>query len=391
MNGVEVIIGSLEISHEPLPAYSSEALDFLSELSRELMAFPESRVYPDLSSAAFWCRKANLLKLKETCSCAENRLGRGLAFHITPSNIPVNFAFSWFFSLLSGNANIIRLPTKRFPQAEVFCNTVKRLLPKHREIERRTAFVRYPSGSEETGTFCQMADARLIWGGDETIAQIRQYPTKPKCVDLTFADRYSICILDGEAVSRCSETELKRLAENFYNDTYLMDQNACSSPQLILWRNPDGEGQRRFWDAVAACAAVRYDLQGMTAVDKYTRLCQDAIERPEVKAVFRQKGNLVYRAELAELPKNSTTFRGNGGYFYEYRLRSLDELCGIVDEKYQTVTVYGVAPEEIRQVVLRNRLRGVDRVVPVGKAMDIGVIWDGYDIVTMLSRVVSTQ
>ncbi len=391
MNGVDYRIGGPALCDRPLPAYSEEALDFLADLSRELLALPEARIYPDLTAAAFWCRRGNLNKLKAACPDAAYRLGRGLAFHITPANIPINFAFSWSFSLLAGNADLVRLPSKRFPQADAFCGAVERLLPRHPEIERRTAFVSYPSNSEATAAFCAQADARLIWGGDATIAKVRQYPTKPKCVDLTFADRYSICILDGGAVLACSEQALQRLAERFYNDSYLTDQNACSSPQLILWLHGTPEAKTRFWDAVAACAAARYELQGMTAVDKYTQLCQDGIDRPEVRGAVRQNGNLLYRVELSALPGDCTALRGQGGYFYEYGLHTLDELCPVVTEKYQTVTYFGVPSEELRALVLENRLRGIDRIVPVGSALDIGLIWDGYDIVRMLSRIVDVQ
>ena len=41
--------------------------------------------------------------------------------------------------------------------------------------------------------------------------------------------------------------------------------------------------------------------------------------------------------------------------------------------------------------VFKNRLSGIDRIVPVGEALDIGVIWDGYDIVRSLSRIIDVK
>lgn len=392
MNGVKYLVGTEETINLPLVAYCQETIDFLGSLSHALMELPESRAFPDLMAAAFWCRRGNLMKRKEAYPDAAFRLGRGLAFHIAPSNIPMNFAFSWFFSLLAGNANIVRLPSKRFPQAAAFCETVKRLLPGHPEIEKRTAFVTYPVDDEITAAFCAKADARIIWGGNDTIAAVSRHPTKPRCVDVTFADRYSVCILDGEVIAKSDERELKRLAKGFYNDTYLMDQNACSSPQLILWTNDSSTAREHFWNAVAEYAVARYDLQDMTAVDKYTRLCEDAIDGKTAQKAVRQNGNLLYRVGLTKLPESGdTSLRGKGGYFYEYSLDSLKELCAVVDEQYQTVVCYGVPAEDLRRLVLENRLRGIDRIVPVGSAMDIDIIWDGYDIVRILSRVVSAS
>ncbi len=392
MNGVNYLIGTPEVTEAPLPVYSEEAISFLSELSTQLLAMPGVRTWPDVVSVAFWCRRANLLKRKEEYGQYQSRLGRGVAFHIAPSNIPVNFVFSYFFALLAGNASVVRIPSKPFPQVEMICVALRRVLPNHPEIECRTAFVTYPISDEITASFCESADLRVIWSGDATIADIRRHPTKPKCLDIVFPDRYSICVLNGEAINGLDETMLKRLSGQFYNDTYLMDQNACSSPQLILWEDGSQGAKERFWSAVQMKAEAKYELQGMTAVDKYTQLCEDAIERCEVTQVIRQGGNLLYRAQLSALPvENKTTLRGQGGYFYECDLSSLEELAEVVDEKYQTLTYFGIDPERVRRLVIDKHLRGIDRIVLVGSAMDIDIVWDGYDLVTLMSRVVDVR
>ena len=122
----------------------------------------------------------------------------------------------------AGCSNIVRLPSRIFPQTGPVCQAIGETLARHPEIAARTAFVRYPAGSKATAGFSSQADARLIWGGDATIASVRSLGTKPRCVDIAFADRYSICILSGQAVLDADEAAVGRLAENFYNDTYLM-------------------------------------------------------------------------------------------------------------------------------------------------------------------------
>ncbi len=81
-------------------------------------------------------------------------------------------------------------------------------------------------------------------GGDETIRNIRNLSTPERCVDIAFSDRYSFCVIETEAVLELDERELQLLAEHFYNDTYLMDQNACSSPHLVVWLGKLGEGAK---------------------------------------------------------------------------------------------------------------------------------------------------
>jgi hypothetical protein len=48
-----------------------------------------------------------------------------------------------------------------------------------------------------------------------------------------------------------------------------------------------------------------------------------------------------------------------------------------------------VATEKVREFIVRNGLRGIDRVVPVGQALDMDIVWDGYDIIGSLSRLIT--
>lgn len=385
MKNVEYLVGSENITDAPLQPYSDEAVEFLTLLSKNLMKSPALRAYPDISALAFWCRKSNLQKMKENCPEADKRLGRGLCFHIAPGNIPINFAFSYMFGLLSGCSNIVRLSSKPYPQIKPVCDAVAETMALCPEIEKRTAFVRYGHDDEITAEFCSKADARVIWGGDATIAAVKGMPSKPRCVDVCFADRYSVCIIDGKAIADADDATMSRLADSFYNDTYLMDQNACSSEQLIFWQNDSEEARNKFWKAICAFAQKKYDLQAALSVDKYTRMFEDILDGRPIDKVERDT-NLLYRMKLSNLEGNITELRGKGGYFYEYTLNSLDDIVPFVTERFQTVTYFGVDPEEIRRFVVDNRLRGIDRIVPIGKAMDIGIIWDGFDLVRMLSR-----
>ena len=224
----------------------------------------------------------------------------------------------------------------------------------------------------------------MIWGGDKTIQIFKAFECKPRCIDITFPDRYSICLIDAEKINEASEETLKRLAESFYVDTYLMDQNACSSPQLIYWLNDSEEARSKFWATVYAYASAKYNLQDAVCVDKYTKFCEDAIMFENVGKTTH-KTNLLYCSEIKSL-ENVQNIRGKGGYFYEYSLTDIEDLFSVVTDKYQTVTYFGINQDELLKSVVEHNLRGIDRIVPIGKAMDIGVIWDGHDLVRELSR-----
>jgi len=131
---------------------------------------------------------------------------------------------------------------------------------------------------------------------------------------------------------------------------------------------------------------LKYDLQPVNAVDKYTMLCRNAIDLDNVSG-YERYGNYIYRLELRELPSNVDTLRGKSGYFYEYDTHDINSIAHIVNNKYQTLTYFGVEKSILADFVLSNNLTGIDRIVPIGSALDISVIWDGYDLVRTLSRI----
>ncbi len=388
MKEVKYLIGSNQICDKPMPVYSDIAVDFLDDLSLTIMKNKFNRIYSDIVTLAYWCRKSNILKLKEKCEDSNIRLGRGLCFHIAPSNIPINFVFSYIFGVLAGCSNIVRIPSKTYPQVEIICNILKEVLDRHVEIKKRTSFIKYPSNNDITGYFSKIADLRLIWGGDETIKSIKSLETKPRCIDIAFADRYSISIINADMISTASDEELSKLAQDFYNDTYLMDQNACSSPYLIMWLNDDEQSRNKFWDKVFSNIKDKYYISAGIAMDKYVKLCEDSINLDYIDKIHKHE-NLIYRIELKSLVKNILNLRGFGGYFYEYSLTNIDEIKTIVTDKLQTLTVYGIESEKLRDYVISNNLTGIDRIVPIGKAMDIGIVWDGYDLIRTMSRIIS--
>ena len=393
LESISCLAGSLDITNVPLVPFSDEACAFLAELSSVLMADAQAHTYPDIISFAFWCRKSNIEKARQHAlarmGSLDNRIGRGLSFHIAPSNIPVNFAFSFAFSLLAGNANIVRVPSKPFQQVRIICSAVNAVLPRYQEISNRCAFISYPHDDDITTLFSQRADARLIWGGDKTVQKLQAIPRLPRCVDIMFSDRYSLALINGTFIDAADDSTLASLAKKFYNDTYLMDQNACSSPQLIVWQHASVSTRQRFWSHVRAYAEKTYYLQAQVAIDKYVQLCRDIMEgSAKPQSSF---DGILTTVNLDHLPGNIHDLRGQGGYFYQIDISNLIEIASHITERVQTLVYFGYEPDELRDFIIKNTLRGIDRIVPIGSAMDIDIVWDGHDLVSELSRIVDTR
>lgn len=399
MKKVEVLCGRDSVVKVPLCPYHDRICEFLDAWSKELRKDAEAKKYADLQTFAFWIRKSNIQKRKEEYD-KRNRgrilLGRGIVFHIAPSNVPVNCLYTYVFGLLAGNSNIVRVPSKQFPQVDCACRVLQGILgsEKYQPIGARTMFVRYERDDEVTAEYTAMCNSRVIWGGDQTIHEVRKAILPPRSNEITFADRYSFGVVSLKVLQESDTVSLNRLAMDFYNDTYLMDQNACSAPHMILWKREKDmtdeaaeESQSKFWGAVAE-AAGKYDLEDMKGSEKYSLLCNSLIDFDGISACQRYE-NLLYVCTLDALPEEITSYRGKYGLFFQMQVEGWNWLERMSDEKIQTCAYFGIEKECIRQQIVEKGITGIDRIVPFGKTLDIDMLWDGYDLIEQLSRVIA--
>lgn len=371
--------------------FSDKTIKFLDLLSKKLLRDPKAKVYPDVISFAFFCRKGNINKLKKAYINEEIiRTGRGIVFHIAPSNVPVNFAYTLLSGLLSGNVNIVRVPTKDFEQVKIISNSISELSTeyKYNEVLQRIILIRYQKTASFTDLFSSICDVRVIWGGDNTINQIRRSLIPAKAFDITFVDRYSICIIDAD--NYLKEKKFQAIAKGFYNDTYLLDQNACTAPHLIIWR---GEGelvkkaQLKFWSVLKGLLADLYpEISPIIAVNKLTTFYTQAFDLNKIERVHKEN-NLLWRVEFEDVPKLIENYRSNSGYFSEIKIENLKEIKSLITRKFQTLSYFGMDNDELKEFIEGSSLRGIDRVVPIGKTLDFSLHWDGYDLIYSLSRV----
>ena len=375
----------------PLVPFADEVLAFLSELSALLMKTPAARSYPDVITFAFFCRRAHLEQLKADYEGAlDSRIGRGLSFHIAPSNVPINFAYSLVAALLAGNACVVKASSQDFPQTRMVCSAIRQLLEgTHQALENHVNVVIYPREKQEiTEMFSAVCDSRIIWGGDETVRRVRMAALSPHANEVTFPDRYSLLAIKAEAVLQMDEKQLAAVAQGFYNDTYLTDQNACTAPRLVYWLG-SGESllkaQERFWNAVHSYAKPLYPLEAVVAVDKRIAAYRAALQLPDSRIV-PTKDNLIVRIRLDRLTPEIEKNRCAGGFFLEYAAETLEDLAPVVERKYQTLSYLGLEADTLRRFVREHRLTGIDRIAPVGATMDFALTWDGIDLIRTLSR-----
>lgn len=387
--GNDEIVASLNETCPKHP-FDDSVVDFLDALSKTLMKSREAKAYPDVITLGFWMRKSSVLALKERFEDENSdiKIGRGVAFHIAPSNVPVNYAYSLLTGLLTGNANVVRIPSKDFPQVSIINRAINEVLEEYPDMKKYICLVRYGRDQRVNDLFSSLADTRIIWGGDNTIAEIRKSPLGPRAGEIAFADRYSLAVIDSEKYLTVSDKE--RLAEEFYNDTYLSDQNACTSPRLVVWMGEKKkEAKELFWKFEHDLVKRKYQFQPIMGINKLTSSYLVAASR-ERTHIEKHEDNYIVRVNVPEVKPELMELKDNSGFFFEYDCDDILEIRDFCNNTHcQTIGFLG--EKNAIMPLLISGIKGVDRVVPIGKTMDFDFIWDGYNLVERLTRTIKVN
>jgi hypothetical protein len=295
-------------------------------------------------------------------------------------------------SLLAGNITVIRVSNKKFPQVDIICNAINELMKEYTYMRERLCIMRYEHSESITQWLTNKCDIRIIWGGNRTIREIRKAQLPPRTVEMTFADRHSIAVIQSEAYLHDIEQSDRKaadIAKGFYTDTYYTDQNACSSPRMVVWLGQKSNVQKakkRFWGELNTIVEADYDMKPIQAVDKYNSFCSLGMSRRGIHIV--SDNNMIVRVEVEKeaLTSDLMDYKNGGGYFFEYHADNLNSVLPVLTKQCQTVSYYGVDKAEIKRLVFENGIRGVDRIVPLGQTMGLEFVWDGYKMIEAMTR-----
>lgn len=358
---------------------------FLHDLSRAILKNRNAHAYPDLMTFGYFCRKTSIAQARDALPDPHRRMGWGTVLHIAPSNIPVNFAFSLLMGMVAGNSNIVRLPTQTFLQMELMVKLFDEIAarPEYAGFSRETVFVQSERDSTRLNSLVAQAQGLIVWGGDTTVEYFRALPKTPRCVEAYFPNRVSSAIFSAQAVLELGEEALQKLCLDFFNDTYLVDQNACSSPSLIFWQGSPGDCKAArvlFWGALDRHLSSTYQLDPVARIERSLDVMALVGFAQSTVDVARDH-NDIWRLSNGHLRGQKLRF----GMFLEIDIDELTQLSKLLRDNEQTLSVFGID----RQLVfdaLKSDIACVDRIVPVGRALDIGFNWDGREMLSLFSR-----
>ncbi|MCW8090340.1 acyl-CoA reductase [Alteromonas sp. ASW11-130] len=362
---------------------NTQALAFTSVLSRHLLN-DKFKMQSEIVALGFWLRKSNLAKQFTSASVGTTK-PIGLVVHYTPANVDTMFVYSWICSLVMGNCNVIRLNSTLSALQNFLLEAIFDVLskPEFDELALSNIFVQYDRNNEVVAnSLSQLADGRVLWGGDESVLSIRRLPIKPRCRDISFADRYSASLIDGDELSK---EDIQKIAEGFYRDLHPFEQQACSSPKIVFWL-----GEKEHFDSFFIEVDSLFKEKPAITLKNEQLITQQSLaltNRVESCDVYNTLSVVTVNAQF---PLDINIHTGNFT-LWVVPISQLTDLERYVDEKLQTLTYAGIAQEKLIKFLMKPSIKGIDRVVPIGNALAFSQIWDGYGLTNQLTRRIEVQ
>ncbi len=379
----------------PLLPFEPLLLDFVRAVSTSIMSSKKIRSFPELIALAYWMRTSHIKQMMQDYQRHYRQsipFARGIVLHIAPANVDSIFMYSWFLALLTGNINIIRLSSRNRKQLQPLLDLLNDILKDKafESIRKRNLILSYGHDGEITKTLSAVCQVRIIWGGDQTINHIRSIPLPPNAIEIPFADKFSWCALQAENLIATPHSEVEDLLVQFYNDAFWFNQNACSSPRLIVWvgaKTAITAAKQRFWTGLETLIH-----QKQTEEDAARRIermvCGYSLAaQGMVDSMSSPNAAVPYRVHV-QGPITSSLRRqhpGNG-IFFETEAANLTEMIPFAAHNDQTLAVYGFSQQTIQNFARQLQGRGFNRIVPIGQALTFHPIWDGINLLTALTQ-----
>ncbi|WPF66852.1 MULTISPECIES: acyl-CoA reductase [unclassified Corynebacterium] len=169
----------------------------------------------------------------------------GLLVHVAPGNAPAVGALSVVEGLLTGNMNVLKNARGQHESSVVILSALAEADPTG-ILARRIIVLSFSSRQRDwLAALCQHADGLAAWGGEEAIDALRDL-APAGCRVVAWGHRISFAYLTARAARE--EATLDAVVA----DTCALNQQACSSPQVVYLDTQDFEEVADFSERLAA-------------------------------------------------------------------------------------------------------------------------------------------
>jgi hypothetical protein len=360
------------------------AADFGQRLSRD----PSLRGDVAATALAFWLRRGHLEQLSATASHqvpGEVRVPVGRVFHIAPSNVDTLFLYSWVVAFLAGNFNVVRLSRAAGELAARLLDHLSATFEDFPKLGAENVFITYGHDDEVTSACSQWCTCRIVWGGSDTVAAIRKVELNPHAVERVFPTKFSYGVFNA---SSYLAADTRHVDQNLFGDIVMFDQATCASPHLIAWIGRQTEYSAAVEKVARGLSAVAvrrgYEIDASIPLYRLGRAFE-YVAKSEGRCEIRDEyPPFLHIREPDSAGLNRVTC--GGGLIRHVRFDTLTQVAELARPEDQTIVHFGFGREELVRFAAAAGARGVDRVVRVGAALAFEPLWDGEDLIHVVTR-----
>ena len=312
----------------------------------------------------------------------------GVVGHWPAANVEIQPILSMTCSLLGGNAALVRIPRG---VADLTRAVMERLVesdPKERLTQRVFMATFEHSRTDLHEAMARNVDGGMIWGGKEAVLQVRSLPFPHWARLAVFGPRLSVAAMDAGAWG--DPVEQKTWCSRIARDVWQFDQQACSSPQVLYLERRQGSSIDEF------IASLRCAFENENRVHPRREIAPaltSGISRARASWLLDDPS---HRAEFP-LGPDWTLLVGSGSDLPQpvqgktltvLLVSDLAEVVSKLDGNVQTLGLGMADSEKEQKIAWLAGLRGVDRVVKLGRMHVFVPPWDGMDLIRPMVRMV---
>ncbi|MFF4392919.1 acyl-CoA reductase [Streptomyces sp. NPDC001552] len=174
----------------------------------------------------------------------------GLVAHVAPGNAATVAPLSIVEGLLAGNVNVLKTSSDDTLLTQQLMAELAALDPSG-ALAARIVVLRFPSSRQEwLRLMCAPADAVAVWGGEAAVEGVAAH-VPAGCRLVEWGHRISFAYLTADAWSEA------RTLDALADDVCLLEQEACSSPQVVYLDTENEDEVFGFAERFAAVLAAR--------------------------------------------------------------------------------------------------------------------------------------
>ena len=312
----------------------------------------------------------------------------GIVGHWPAGNIEIQPILSMTCALLGGNGVLVRIPRGLVDITRILIEKLEQADPQGR-LTRRIFMAAFEHGRQDLHeAMARAVDGAMIWGGKESVLQVRSLPFPHWAKLAVFGPRISVAAMDAGAWS--NPDQMATWCQRVARDVWQFDQQACSSPQVLYLEKETGCATNSFLAALQRAFENEnraHPRRGIPAA------LTSAITRARAAWLLDDPS----RQAVFPLGPDWTLLLGHGSDLPEpvqgktlavLEVENLMDVVNKFDGNVQTLGLGMADQEKEGALALLAGQRGVDRIVKLGRMHTFVPPWDGVDLVRPMVRLV---